>query len=220
MRRRKHINYHPQITEEYVIQWIENEIMYSYSDFKHDYTEKRFLLELRKNILNQVALDNLVPILPVIIDFNNVLRDALQEMYNRAHLVWENLKGKREYGDHIELVAVCYLDPIYPKLHPLQGEDRQELWDALSDSGWNPVYETGVTHSLRLSDETQEECFDTFIGMDYPSPNWNEGLDPELTKDLHLINAFHNLFDHTNYALTDFIYVREFKTQIRIEINK
>lgn len=220
MRRRKHINYHPQITEEYVIQWIENEIMYSYSDFKHDYTEKKFLLELRKNILNQVTLDNLVPILPVIIDFNNVLRDALQEMYNRTHLVWENLKGKREYGDHIELVAVCYLDPIYPKLHPVQGEDRQELWDALSDSSWNPVYETGVTHSLRLSDETQEECFDTFIGMDCPPPNWNEGLDPELTKDLHLINAFHNLFDHTNYALTDFIYVREFKTQIRIEINK
>ena len=178
MRRRKHINYHPQIAEEYVIQWIENKIMYSYSDFKHDYTEKRFLLELRKNILNQVTLDNLVPILPVIIDFNNVLRDALQEMYNRAHLVWENLKGNREYGDHIELVAACYLDPIYPKLHPVQGEDRQELWDALSDSGWNPVYETGVTHSLRLSDETQEECFDTFIGMDYPSPNWNEGLDP------------------------------------------
>ena len=220
MRRRKHINYHPQITEEYVIQWIENKIMYCYSDFKHDYTEKRFLLELRKNILNQVALDNLVPILPVIIDFNNVLRDALQEMYNRTYLVWENLKGKREYGDHIELVAACYLDPIYPKLHPVQGEDRQELWDALPDSGWNPVYETGVTHSLRLSDETQEECFDTFIGMDYPSPNWNEGLDPELTKDQHLINAFHYLFDHTNYALTDFIYVREFKTQIRIEINK
>ena len=38
--------------------------------------------------------------------------------------------------------------------------------------------------------------FDSFIGMDCPPPNWNEGLDPELTKDLHLISQFHNLFQH------------------------
>ena len=82
------------------------------------------------------------------------------------------------------------------------------------------MYDTGVTYSLILSEDCLDESFDTFIGMDCPPPNWNEGLDPELTKDLHLINAFHNLFDHTNFALTDFIYVRKFNTRIRIEINK
>lgn len=62
--------------------------------------------------------------------------------------------------------------------------------------------------------------FESFIGMNCTPPNWNEGLDRELTKDLQLINAFHNLFDHTNFALTDFIYVRKFNTEIKIEINK
>ena len=52
--------------------------------------------------------------------------------------------------------------------------------------------------------------FDEFIGMNLTPPNWNERLEPILTKDLHLINAFHNLFDHTSFALTDFIFCRDF----------
>ena len=56
--------------------------------------------------------------------------------------------------------------------------------------------------------------------MDCPPPNWNEGLDPELTKDLHLISQFHNLFQHMLFALTDFIYVRKFRTEINVEIRK
>ena len=41
-----------------------------------------------------------------------------------------------------------------------------------------------------------------------------------LAKDLHLISQFHNLFQHTLFAITDFIYVRKFKTEINIEIIK
>ena len=53
--------------------------------------------------------------------------------------------------------------------------------------------------------------------MEGPSSNWNEGLDQELTKDFRLINAFHHLFDHTDFAITDFIYCREFYYEINIE---
>jgi hypothetical protein len=56
--------------------------------------------------------------------------------------------------------------------------------------------------------------------MDDGYNNWNEGLDRELTKDLHLTRAFHNLFEHMEFAITDFIYVREFETEINIEILK
>ena len=45
-----------------------------------------------------------------------------------------------------------------------------------------------------------------------------QGLDQELTKDLHLIHAFHHLFDHTDFALTDFIYVREFHNKINMTV--
>ena len=34
------------------------------------------------------------------------------------------------------------------------------------------------------------------------------------------ISAFHHLFDHTQFAITDFIYVRSFETEIKVEFGK
>ena len=31
--------------------------------------------------------------------------------------------------------------------------------------------------------------------------NWNEGLSPELTSDMHLIYPFHNLYEHTCFSI-------------------
>ena len=62
--------------------------------------------------------------------------------------------------------------------------------------------------------------FDSFIGMDCPPPNRHGGLDTDLTKDLHLCMPFYHLFDHTEFAITDFIYVRDFYSEIKVEIVK
>jgi len=70
-----------------------------------------------------------------------------------------------------------------------------------------------IPHDIDMS-------FDEFIGMKSGLPNWNKRLDQVLTKDLHLINAFHNLFDHTNFALTDIIFVREFEESIKINFSQ
>ena len=107
----------------------------------------------------------------------------------------------------------------YPVLHPLQSENRQDLWNALQDSGWNLLYDRGVTFSLEIKRDA-DQTFDDYIGLNCPPPNWNEGLDQKLTKDLHLIEAFHYLFDHTEFAITDFIYCREFYYEIKVEIDK
>ena len=80
------------------------------------------------------------------------------------------------------------------------------------------MYDDGVTlYPLRFP-TYENESFESFIGMDCPPPNWNEGLDRELTKNLHLTSAFHNTFDHLRFAITDFIYVRKFETEINIEV--
>ena len=71
--------------------------------------------------------------------------------------------------------------------------------------------------------KTKREAYDQLDEMLYlqeEPDNWNEGLDRELTKDMHLIHAFHNLFQHMLFAITDFIYVRNFRTEINIEIVK
>ena len=200
---------------------IEEHILRTYNDPKMIYPNCRSLLGLRKDIINRKVLAHQEKLLPDIIAFNDALTDALKEMYDRAHLAWKALQGNDAFSGEVELTAKCFLGYDYPELHPVQSDDRQELWDALCDSGWNPLYEDGVTITAALTlPRDLEESFDSLTGMDCPPLNWNEGLDQELTKDLHLISPFHHLFDNTMCALTDFIYVRKFEMEIHIEVDR
>ena len=199
---------------------IEREIIQKYNDYRCYNSDNDVLLSLRKDIINKQVLANQEELLPDIIAFNDALREALREMYDRAHCIWNkmiNIMDETD-GEEMELTTKLYFDYTYPELHPLQGEDRQDLWDALCDGDLNPMYADGVSVLTLTLPRDEDESFDSFIGMDCPPPNWNEGLDQELTKDLHLINQFHTLFQHMNFALSDFIYVRKFKTEINIEI--
>ena len=206
---------------DYSIKMIEKEIIYGYNNTRNYASNGDALLNLRKNIINKELLANQADILPDIITFNDALREALREMYDRAHRIWDKMIDSiDEDGEEMELTAKCYFDADYPASHPIQGDDRQELWYALCDEDLNPMYVDGISVLTLTFPRDEGYTFDSFIGMDCPPPNWNEGLDPELTKDLHLISQFHNLFQHMLFAITDFIYVREFRTEINIEIIK
>ena len=201
---------------------IEREIIQKYNDYRCYNADNDVLLSLRKDIINKQVLANQKELLPDIIAFNDALREALRDMYDRAYRIWDKMIDIIDEGDgeEMELSAKIYLDTDYPALHPIQGEDRQDLWYALCDEDLNPMYADGISMLTLTFPRDEDYTFDTFIGMDCPPPNWNEGLDPELTKDLHLISQFHNLFEHMLFAITDFIYVRKFRTEINIEIIK
>ena len=201
---------------------IEREIILKYNDYRCYNSDNDVLLSLRKGIINKQVLANQKELFPDIIAFNDALREALREMYDRAHRIWDKMINIIDEGDgeEMELTAKIYLDTDYPALHPIQGDDRQDLWYALCDDDLNPMYADGISVLTLTFPRDEGYTFDTFIGMDCPPPNWNEGLDPELTKDLHLISQFHNLFQHMLFAITDFIYVRKFRTEINVEITK
>lgn len=201
---------------------IEREIILKYNDYRCYNSDNDVLLSLRKDIINKPVLANQKELLPDIIAFNDALRESLRDMYDRAHRIWDKMINIIDEGDgeEMELSAKIYLDTDYPALHPIQGDDRQDLWYALCDDDLNPMYADGISVLTLTFPRDEDYTFDTFIGMDCPPPNWNEGLDPELTKDLHLISQFHNLFEHMLFAITDFIYVRKFRTEINIEIIK
>ena len=202
------------------IQLIERLILNKYNDNRCDYTKLRCLLELRKRMINKRVLAYQKDMLQNIIDFNDALTEALKQMYDKAYRIWDKIKNDDDYGNNKELIAKCFLSHDHSELHPIQSKEYEELRYALFDSGWNPLYEDGVTLCplILTSTSVNPESFDALIGMDDPLPNWNEGLDLELTKDLHLSSAFHNLFEHMNFAITDFIFVRKFETKISIEI--
>ena len=204
------------------VELIEREIILKSNDYRWYNSDKDVLLSLRKDIINKQVLANQKELLPDIIAFNDALRESLRDMYDRAHRIWDKMINIIDEGDgeEMELTAKIYLDTDYPALHPIQGNDRQDLWYALCDDDLNPMYADGISVLTLTFPRDEGYTFDSFIGMDCPPPNWNEGLDPELTKDLHLISQFHNLFQHMLFAITDFIYVRKFRTEINIEIIK
>ena len=207
--------------QDYDIECIEQQILWTYQAGGHcDYTQCGDLLSVRRRMINRRALAHQEELLPDIIAFNDALTATLRKMYDRACCLWNQMMEQAKENEYVVLAAKCYLSDNYPTLHPIQGDNREDLWGALCDSGWNTLYEDGVTLPT-LTFSNRHKCHDTFeslIGMDCPPPNWNEGLNKELTKDLHLTSAFHHLFDHTMFALTDFIYVRDFETKIEITI--
>ena len=211
-----------QNISDYSIEAIEREIIQRYNDCRCYGSNDDVLLSLRKEIVNKKMLASQKELLPDIIAFNDALREALCEMYERAHRIWNKMKQSIDEtdGEEIELTAKCYFEYNYPEQHPIQGKERQDLWYALCDEDLNPLYADGISVLTLTFPRDEGYTFDSFIGMDCPPPNWNEGLDPVLTKDLHLISQFHNLFQHMEFAITDFIYVRKFRTEINIEISK
>ena len=108
---------------------IEREIIQKYNDYRCYNSDNDVLLSLRKDIINKQVLANQEELLPDIIAFNDALREALREMYDRAHCIWNkmiNIMDETD-GEEMELTTKLYFDYTYPELHPLQGEDRQDL---------------------------------------------------------------------------------------------
>ena len=202
-----------------VVKSIEEDIITTYTLELGDYENDSCLLSLRKKWINEMVLSHQEDLMKDIREFNDCLKEALKEMYDRAHRIYDDVSKHKDYGDEIEVTASLYLGSLYPELHPIQDGDRQDLWDALCDDGWNIFYDDGICQ-LRLPTGSCKESFEAFIGMDCPPPNRIGGLDPDLTKDLHLCMQFYHLFDHTEFAITDFIYVRDFYSEIKVEIVK
>ena len=57
-------------------------------------------------------------------------------------------------------------------------------------------YEDGVDGFLISSDDHKIATENEFLYLNEVRDNWNEGLDCELTSEMNLTYAFHNLFSH------------------------
>ena len=93
---------------------IEREIIQGYNNTRCYDTDNGALLSLRKNIINKEMLAHQKALLPDIIAFNDALREALQDMYDRAHRIWDKMVDIIDEGDgeEMELTAKCY--SLYP----------------------------------------------------------------------------------------------------------
>ena len=92
---------------DYSIEAIESEIIYRYNSCRCNTSNDDYLLSLRRDIINKKVLAHQKDILPDIIAFNDALREALREMYDRAHRVWKKVIEVIDEtdGEEMELTA-------------------------------------------------------------------------------------------------------------------
>lgn len=178
------------------------------------------LLRARKKLINDFVLNYQKELLPVIVVFNENLTKNIRKLYDKAESTYKLLLPHNNNND-FTVEGVYYFDGYYPKKHPVQDNMRQELWEALTDEDNNPGYNYNVVNISfhKINDAITTPTLNEAIYLDKTPQNWNEGLDDNLTKNLHLVYPFHNLFEHTNFALTDFIYCRDYTFSIKCDID-
>ena len=181
------------------------------------YTIRR-LLAVRKNILNDmfVMADEYKQLLD---NFNKALIGQLKEMRKRTIALYNSTKDTFQYSN-LEVEGKCLLGYGYSVIHPVQTIRAKKMWAILNGclDNFMPLYDIDGAGSFSINN--WDSHVDTENEMLYGYAEWdnhNEGLDEEMTKDMHLIYAFHNLFDHMEFSIFDLLWVRDFNIEIKVE---
>lgn len=184
----------------------------------------KHLLETRRNVLWHLNVydDETKRLLT---DFNAALRKACTELYRRTMATYQEILNHKDCLRDFEVEGKIFLCYNYPAKHPVQRETAKQTWEALTQGGFCVLYDDdGCACPLHFSNKYPpgycgHESLEDWIGMKDENDNWNEGLDREWSKDLHLILPFHNLYDHYYFSLYDLIYVREFNLEVHVELD-
>ena len=204
---------------------IEEQILSLYheteSNHWHDDENKkaiRSLLEVRRRILNSMfVLDEQNK--QLLAEFNEAMKQQLIEMRKRAIDLY-NKVSQPDMDGCVEVEGKCFMGYEYSKIHPVQSMRAKKMWAVLNATLDDYIFlysEDGVDKFDISGDSTNIESENEFLYLNEELDNWNEGLDREMTKDMHLTYAFHNLFSHLDFSIFDLLWVRDFNIEIHVE---
>ena len=214
------------------IKEIENEILLKQHEvekrhFEYEAGEEviKCLLSTRKTLLNQMFVmdeDNK----KLLSDFNEALKAQMIEMRKRTIALAVAIHESKLYTEYsnIRLQGKCFLGYNYSKIHPVQTMRAKKMWAVLNGSlsDYMPLYMDGVANfdlyyvAGRENDIPSEN---QMLYLDEKIDNWNDELDQEMTKNMHLIHPFHNLYSHMDFSIFDLLWVRDFNIELSLESN-
>lgn len=188
------------------------------STYKENKKAIRSFLEVRKRVLNSMfVLDEQNKRLMA--EFNEAMKKQLIEMRKRA-LDLYNSVYKPDMEGSVEVKGKCFMGYEYSKIHPIQSMCAKKMWDVLNGTldDYIVLYCEDGVNSFRINNYYPKvESENELLYLNEELDNWNEGLDREMTKDMHLTYAFHNLFSHLNFSIFDLLWVRDFNIEIHVE---
>lgn len=173
----------------------------------------KHLLSVRKRVLNSkfVMDENYKSLLS---DFNEALIAQATEMRKRA-IDLHNASINCGIECDIETTGKCFLGYKYSSIHPVQTMRAKKIWNILNGSydEFMPLYYNGAC-SFSICNNEKPESINQMLYLDDCLDNWNEMLDKELTKDMHLVHPFHYLFTDMDFSIYDLLWVRDFNIEI------
>ena len=175
------------------------------------------LLEVRRRILNSMfVLDEQNK--QLLAEFNEAMKQQLIEMRKRATDLYNSVY-KPDMGGTVEVEGKCFMGYEYSKIHPVQSMRAKKMWAVLNGSLDDYIFlycEDGVNSFYINNYDPKIESENELLYLNEELDNWNEGLDREMTKDMHLTYAFHNLFSHLDFSIYDLLWVRDFNIEIHL----
>lgn len=206
---------------------IEEQILSLYheteSNHWHDDENKkaiRSLLEVRRRILNSMfVLDEQNK--QLLAEFNEAMKQQLIEMRKRTIDLY-NKVHQPDMDGCVEVEGKCFMGYEYSKIHPVQSMRAKKMWAVLNATLDDYIFlysEDGVHKFFMSSYGPNIESENEFLYLNEELDNWNEGLYRDMTADMHLTYAFHNLFSHLDFSIYDLLWVRDFNIEIHVEYN-
>ena len=121
----------------------------------------------------------------------------------------------------IEAVGKCFMGYGYSRIHPIQTVRAKKIWEVLSGAldEYDPLYEDGVISNGWHYQGGEPETENMMLYLNEKRDNWNEGLDCNQTRNMNIIHAVHNLYDHTAFSIFDLLWVRDFNMEIHVEVD-
>ena len=145
------------------------------------------LLEVRKHILDSMFVldENNKKLLA---DFNEAMKQQLIEVRKRAIGLYESI-SKSDFSGSVEVTGKCFLGYEYSKIHPVQTMRAKKMWAILNGTidDYMLVYSDDGVNSFDIYSENPDiESENALLYLNEEEDNWDEGLDSEMTKDMHL----------------------------------
>ena len=156
-------------------------------------------------------------------DFNDRIKTAAIALFNKTKTIHDGMMKLYDGIGDLEVEGKLLLGYTYPKAHPIQTERAETIWEVMTQGGYDTMYsQDGCSWSLKWDQNgmmSAHESLEDWLGMADENDNWNEGLDYEWSKDMHLVYPFHNLYDNRHFSLYDLVYVSEFEFEIDIRMD-
>ena len=180
----------------------------------------KHLLRTRRTLLNhQFVMDEHDK--QLLSDFNEALKAQMIEMRHKAITLFDSSMASGVHTS-FDLKAKCFLGYEYSKLHPVQTMRAKKMWAVMNNTlnEYMPLYWDGAwAFDIEYRDGKMGHVpsENEMLYLEENLDNWNDELDKEMTKDMHLIHPFHNLYSHMEFSIFDLLWVRNFNIEISVE---